>query len=273
MTVASITAGGDFRVGDVLSRAWRLFTGNLLFFLAVPFVIYLVTFVSALVFGLLFVFAGIGTGSVGIVVVGVFLAVILILSLNLIGQGVLLLGAFQRLRGQTIRVGVAVQRVLNRFLPLVGLGILGSLAVGVTTAVCVAILSGIVSVAGGWAFVLTPIFFVPTTILFVMWAVVVPACIVEEFGPIGSMSRSAELTKGFRWKIFGIIVLLGIVLLIAYALQLALTFASQALGTVFSFVWSVLWIAYFSCTLIMMYHDLRVAKEGVDTEQIASIFD
>ena len=39
MTVASITGGGDFRVGEVMSRAWRLFTGNLLFFLAVPFVI------------------------------------------------------------------------------------------------------------------------------------------------------------------------------------------------------------------------------------------
>ena len=49
--------------------------------------------------------------------------------------------------------------------------------------------------------------------------------------------------------------------------------ASQALGTVFGLVWSVFWTAYLNCTIIMMYHDLRVAKEGVDTEQIASIFD
>jgi hypothetical protein len=273
MAVASVSVGGDFRVGDVMSRAWRLFTGNLLFFLAVPFVIYVITFVSALVFGFLFVFAGIGTGSVALVVVGVALAVILVLSLNLIGQGVLLLGAFQRLRGQTIRVGVAVQRVLHRFVPLVGLGILWFLAVAVTTGVSFAILSGLAAVIGGWAFALTPVFFVPPTILFIMWAVIVPACIVEEFGPVGSMSRSAELTKGFRWKIFGIVLLLGFVLVVASALQLALTFASQALGTVFSVVWSVLWIAYLSCTIIMIYHDLRVAKEGVDTEQIASVFD
>jgi hypothetical protein len=33
------------------------------------------------------------------------------------------------------------------------------------------------------------------------------------------------------------------------------------------------WIAYWNCAIIMTYHDLRVAKEGIDTGQIASIFD
>src|SRR5215469_509897 len=127
MTVASITGGADFRVGEVLSRAWRLCIGNILFFLAVPFVIFIISFVGAMVFALLFVFAGMGIGAAGmgpgsiaLGVVGVAVAVIVVLALNVIGQGVLLLGAFQRLRGQTIRIGEAVQRVLNRFLPLVG---------------------------------------------------------------------------------------------------------------------------------------------------------
>ena len=35
----------------------------------------------------------------------------------------------------------------------------------------------------------------------------------------------------------------------------------------------VVWTGYFNCVIIMIYHDLRVAKEGVDTSQIASVFD
>jgi len=273
MTVASIAGGGDFRVGDVMGRAWRLCTGNILFFLAVPFVIYIITFVGALVFGLAFVLAGWGTGSVGIMGVGIFLAVVLVLCLNLVGQGVLLLGAFQRLRGQPLRVADALQRVLGRLVPLIGLGVLWSLALAITAFVCFAVLSGIAAVVGGWAMVLSPLFLVPSAILLVMWAVVVPACIVEGLGPVASMSRSADLSSGYRWKIFGILVLLGLLILAGNAVQLILTFVSQALGTVVGLVWTVFWTAYFNCALIMVYHDLRVAKEGVDTEQIASVFD
>ena len=39
MSVASLNGSGDFRVGDVLGRAWHLLTGNILFFLLVPAVI------------------------------------------------------------------------------------------------------------------------------------------------------------------------------------------------------------------------------------------
>ena len=46
-----------------------------------------------------------------------------------------------------------------------------------------------------------------------------------------------------------------------------------ASAVIFGIIWFVVWIALWNCTIIMMYHDLRVAKEGIDTEQIAAIFD
>ena len=46
MSVASINAGGDFRVGDVMSRAWNIFTGNLAFFLGITLLIYLAIFIA-----------------------------------------------------------------------------------------------------------------------------------------------------------------------------------------------------------------------------------
>ena len=42
------------------------------------------------------------------------------------------------------------------------------------------------------------------------------------------------------------------------------------LGTL---LWGALWTAYYSIAVVMTYHDLRVAKEGIDIEQIASVFD
>jgi hypothetical protein len=273
MAVASINAGGDFRVGDVLSRAWQIFTGNLLFFLGVPFVIQVVIFVAALVFGLTIMVAGFATGATWLLVVGGFVAVAVVLSLHMIGQGVLLFGAFQRLRGQPPRVGEALNKVLSRFWPLVGLGILWVVALFVVGFVSMFVVSALATALGPWFLVLSPAFFVPTAMLWVMWAVVVPACIVESMGAVASMSRSADLTKGYRWKVFGIMLLLGLVFLLVLFVQAMIGLVSQALSSIVSMILSVGWIAYLDCVIIMTYHDLRVAKEGIDTEQIASIFD
>jgi hypothetical protein len=34
-----------------------------------------------------------------------------------------------------------------------------------------------------------------------------------------------------------------------------------------------IYTAYFNIVLVMIYRDLRIAKDGVDTEQIAAVFD
>jgi hypothetical protein len=273
MSVDSFGASGVFRVGDVMSRAWRLCAGNLLFFLLVPVAIYAIMIAVFVALGLTFFFAGWASGSAVVIGIGIVLAVIVVLSLTMLGQGVLLLGAFQRLRGQPIRVGDVLGRVLARFLPLIGLSILWSVAVVLVSVVAGFLFGAVAAAIGSIAIVLTPLIYVPSAVLLVIWAVIVPACIVEGLGPIGSMNRSASLTKGYRWRIFGILLLLGILYGVAAAVQFALGMYSQALSGLFALVWFVLWIAYWNCTVIMTYHDLRVAKEGIDTEQIASIFD
>jgi hypothetical protein len=49
--------------------------------------------------------------------------------------------------------------------------------------------------------------------------------------------------------------------------------AGEWASAVGSGLWFVVQTALWNCALIMMYHDLRVAKEGIDVEQIAAIFD
>jgi len=273
MSVDSISASGVFRVGDVMSRAWRLFAGNILFFLLVPIVIYVVMVIAFVAFGMTFAFAGVASGASVLVWLGIGLAVIVALSLTMLGQGVLLLGAFQRLRGQPLRVGEVLQRVMGRIMPLLGLSILWSLALLLAIVVSAIVFGLIGFLLGPFAVVLIPAIYVPPIILLVIWAVVVPACVVERLGAIDSMSRSAGLTKGYRWKIFGIMLLLFLLSIVAAVVQIALGSFSQALAGLFAIIWFVVWIAYWNCTIIMTYHDLRVAKEGIDTQQIAAIFD
>jgi hypothetical protein len=38
-------------------------------------------------------------------------------------------------------------------------------------------------------------------------------------------------------------------------------------------IWSGVWGAFYAICVVVAYHDLRVAKEGVDTAQIAAVFE
>jgi len=271
--VESVNASGVFRVGDVLSRTWRLFTGNILFFLAVPFVVQVVTFFVAMASILISVSASWATNAPVVGGLGIFLLIIVVLALNMIGQGVLLLGAFQRLHGLPIRIFEALRRVLARFVPLFGLVVLWTLAIGATAGLLFYILTALAAALGWWFLVLAPLFVIPPIALLVIWAVSLPACVVEGLGPIASMGRSADLSSGYRWKILGIMLLAGVLFLVGYLLQIVLAQLSPTVAGIYGWVLLVAWIAYWNCMTIMVYHDLRVAKEGIDLEQIASIFD
>jgi hypothetical protein len=121
--------------------------------------------------------------------------------------------------------------------------------------------------------IVLPLALVPSAILFVIWAVVVPVCVVEGRSPLDSLLRSADLTKGSRWKIFGIMLLVGLLSVAGEGVDLIVMPISPALATVIRVAWFVVAIAFWNCTMIMTYHDLRVAKEGIDSGHVAAIFD
>jgi hypothetical protein len=70
------------------------------------------------------------------------------------------------------------------------------------------------------------------------------------------------------------ILLLIISVVVSQLITLGLSpVGSFILTLVASLVWAALWGAYYSIAVAVSYHDLRVAKEGIDIEQIASVFD
>jgi len=156
------------------------------------------------------------------------------------------------MRGRVVGIVEALRRGLSRFGAIVGLAIL----VG----------------CGVWIGLILLI--VPGIMFALRWSVALPACVVEGLGPLASMKRSAQLTKGHRWKLFGIFLLLWVVSALAGFLIGLLLRPAGVVGTqVVQAVWNAAWTAFWYVTLVMIYHDLRVIKEGVDIDQIAAVFD
>ena len=258
MTNVSATAGaapqGEFRVGPVLSRALAILSSNVLKFLpltainALPDLGALVT--PRLVNGAVqrnpeaFFTAGIVTAALASAIVFIFL--------NALTEAVVLYGSFQALRNRPVRIGESLQKGLSRALPIIGLSL------------CIAIGGGV-----GFLFLI-----VPGIILILMWSVALPACVVERLGPFQSMSRSSALTKGHRWKLLGIFLVIAVVNgVVGGVLPRILVGLGLAVAVIATMIWHALVGAYQSIVVAVAYHDLRVAKEGVDIEHIASVFD
>jgi uncharacterized membrane protein len=97
--------------------------------------------------------------------------------------------------------------------------------------------------------------------------------VIEKPGVMASLSRSAELTGGYRWQIFGIVALVGIVGIIAQYIFRVLFGTVTVWGKLLSFGWLVVATSFGAVLVAVAYHDLRAAKEGTDIDNLANIFD
>jgi hypothetical protein len=119
---------------------------------------------------------------------------------------------------------------------------------------------------------------VPGAILACALAAAIPAAVVERPGVLGALKRSFALTKGKRSAIFAIFLVLsviafGVSIFGSYLLPALLAsispLAGVALGLVVNAAFgTLLWIAP-----AVIYHDLRVEKEGVATAELAAVFE
>ena len=165
----------------------------------------------------------------------------------------MLYGAFEDMRGRPVDLMLrSFQHASRRFLPVIGVAFLTTLLTGLASLLLI----------------------IPGLILFMAWYVAIPACVVERLGPWTSLQRSAALTKGNRWKVARLIIVLAVITGIGEGLVAAVTAeAGMTIGLIANLIWSALVGAFSAILGVVIYHDLRVAKEGVDTDQIAAVFD
>ena len=244
MTEPSIAMAGaapaEFRIGGIFGRSFTILSQDF-----VPFVL----------------LTGLATSPTFLLAVGTqgkahpgwtIAAALLLFVLAKLSEAFILYGAFQQMLGRRFSTGESLAVALARFLPIIGL----SICVGI------AVFFGLL------------LLIVPGIIWALMWSIGVPVCVVERLGPFQSMGRSAALTKGHRWKIFGIVLVLWLLNMIVQAglTRILAAVAGALAASLVLWVWSALYTAFYAIVIVTVYHDLRVAKEGVDTEQIAAVF-
>lgn len=123
---------------------------------------------------------------------------------------------------------------------------------------------------------------VPGVIMLLVWAVVIPAQVVENRGVFGAFSRSADLTRGHRLTIFLLLIVWLIVAMIIGAAVGGLAVALAANGNfqsamvtqvIVSPISNALSAVISAAGVATLYAELRRAKEGVAPDQLAAIFD
>jgi hypothetical protein len=123
---------------------------------------------------------------------------------------------------------------------------------------------------------------VPGLMMLTAWIVAVPAQVVERTGVFGAMARSAELTRGHRWPIFGLIVIFllgsGMIQSVVIGLLSAVAATSANTGEIVSqLVLQPLANALTGLVgavgVASIYYELRSTREGIGPEALAAVFD
>lgn len=267
MTDITFAGGTPFRVGTCLSKALSAFFGNLVAFNVMGLAIMVPGFILiALFFGAVF-WSALSIGSAGqadvqgfdsTMIVSALATIFIFIILQYLLTGVVVYGALQHLRGQKPSVGAALTQGLRRAGPIA----------------IVAIITTILT----WIGLILVI--VPGIIIYLMLCVAVPVLMVEGPSIGASLSRSRELTKGQRLRLFGLL-LVGVVgsgiVVVAIGTVIGLVLpesdVGQIVGAVVELALQLFSTVFVAVLLAVAYHDLRVAKEGVSTAQTAAVFD
>jgi len=164
----------------------------------------------------------------------------------------------QRLRGETAGVGECLLAGVRRLFPVLAVSLLSWIAMFL-----------------GAIFLI-----VPGIIMYVVLSVAVPVCVVERPGIFRSMERSFDLTRGSRWAVFAVLLVFGLLGGMVPALLMGIAIGAnaggyEAAGEVAR--WLIIALTVFLGVLqavlsATIYHELRVKKEGAQTEDLVQVF-
>ena len=239
----------EFRIGDVLSRSFSIFFKNF-----VPFVLLTAIVYTPLI--IMTVRASQGDSWGGMEededTLEGFVSSIGTMMLQLIASAAVMYGVIQQLRGQHASMGACLAMGLKRLLPVIGAGFLMMLAIGFATMALV----------------------IPGIIVYLMLYVTVPVSVIERPGIFAALSRSSELTKGYKGHIFLIILVL---VLLAFGVGFVAGMVQESLprsaGLVLGLAVDILAGAVGAVVTAVVYHDLRAVKEGISVDDLVRVFE
>lgn len=176
-------------------------------------------------------------------------------------QGMVVKVTVTGLNGSPMGMGAAFEAGAKLFLPLLGLGIIAGLGT---------ILGYILLI-------------VPGIILSVMWSAAAGALVIEKKTIFESLKRSRDLTRGYRWPIFGLVIIYMVVSLVIGSLVGGVGAATggnfldgstnMGVNMLTTAISNILTSVIGAAGVAALYYELRSVKEGVGPEQLASVFD
>jgi len=262
----STTSTEQFSIGRVVARAFTAFAGNFIAYALVAVIF--VALPTAAVAWVQRDFINAASGAVpGLGMFasptgwGEWLGIELFhLAMGAAAQATIIYGVTTGLAGRKAGLGEMLSKGLVNWWPIVLISI------------CTSFLSAI-----GYVLLL-----VPGIMLSIRWIVSIPTQVMESPGVFASMGRSAELTKGNRWSIFGLVIVAGLIifaielvvgLLIAPGIAFARAINSSAFQLIAAPLLSLVITPLFSAGFASLYFELRSTREGVGVESLASVFD
>jgi hypothetical protein len=165
------------------------------------------------------------------------------------------------LNGEKPQIGSTLSAGLRLFLPIAVLSVLAVIGVMV-------------------GFIML---FIPGIILAIWWAVIIPVRTMEGTGIAETFSRSRALTKGHRWKIlwlyvilFLLFILVGLVTSLVTGVGLLnpdLRASVSAFPVIVGSLVSIFLYGIAAAGAASAYFELRLVKEGIGPQQVADVFD
>lgn len=204
--------------------------------------------------------AGASAGTMAALSVASLLSLMISLVISAVVQGALTRATVAESEGHKASFGESLSAGFRVILPLIGVGLVFGIGIAL-------------------GFVLL---IVPGIMLMLMWAVAAPVVVVERDGVFQALSRSRELTKGARWKILGVFLVLAVIywLLItvlglvgvkmygmadaATGITIASMLSSIFVGTIFNVLWGTIQPS--------IYVELRHWKQGDSVESLGEVF-
>lgn len=235
----------DFSIGGILQRGVEVLSQNFATFGTLSALFMLLPFVSGVAMGNHFEV----DGTVSVFAIGSLAMLWVMLYFLLFAT--LTHATICYLRGTPARISESLSWALGVLFPVIGITIIATIGTGL----------GVI------------LLLIPGLVLMTMWWVAVPAAVVEQTGIIESLRRSGELTRGYRWKVFGVIIFIYIGQFALDRLTNVVLAAAPIFSLVVNFLVMAAITAYFAVVTAVCYHDLRAIKDGVGIQDIAQVFD
>jgi hypothetical protein len=295
---------GAMSIGDIFDRGIKLLIAKLFTFYGITLIVLFPIFVAQVYLEILQIQAQAQTAEAGnpgaaliASSIGLGLLVLLALILQPIVTAATLHVISQEFADQRITVWQALAFAFRRFLAILGTSLLVGLILGVVASICF-IAAGIaiglgLAMAGPLSLVISVplalMFQALWVLMFVWYALCSQVVVVEGMSAIRAMNRSKQVSKGYRWRLFGVLALIMVLYLIPVSMTMILQLVlkpvetvqfgqqvklvpnlqnviiNQVIGTLLN----TLVATYAAVCSTLFYFDLRIRKEGFDLELAA----